>query len=662
MPDINSTPAAEDFGYFYDTIHGRVALKELPKRFHPALKSALSSKALARLKRISQLGHTSVSFFSATHTRFSHAIGTMLVMNKLFRQVLPSGLSEAIFDEVKQHYSGAVQTFNDAQEMVHCHLLLAALYQDVGELPFQKMRSLYFAPVAADVKSLVNDLPKASPNKWTIKKVFSVFSLAKDMRDSELKGGFAGYNLEFLAFLMTGDGAPAGTTALFALLQMVDGVIDADRIDYVYRDASVTIGSLSRPSTVLESIIGYEPGKVIVNDPRPAADFLSTRMRLWTFVYSSADVRFRQVLLKTVLEGRWDRPEAEAAFKAVNLEPNLTHDGFMALDDHSLMDRIERLDVANLQPYRQNARTLLLRGTLNYECRVLKRDSSSVVAGITEELPNDLFFDLLSDRGHHQLYRVNSVFVRQELTSKIADLMPLEDSAGAFSPLFSGKNSAMLVRDGYHLFLPREKHGGRWPAAEQAIANGSMFPLVAWEDARRGLACPTDTRSKSDFPGFSNDRAISISYCSKDFPTVIRIARALYLQKHRYWLFLRPFDGTGQTPEGNSSQLVGDAESVLAVISTDYLERAIDGTSCINIEVGAMHGRAKDIPVVAVGVDERDTLNGVPKWDWGQMNEDWRGKKTVIPNGLPLRNANDETLRAVLGEALKSINQWKKQP
>ena len=152
MPDPNSA-SAEELGYFYDTIHGRVALEELPERFHPALKSALSSKALDRLRRISQLGHTSVSFFSATHTRFSHALGTMLVMNKLFRHVCKSGLSQAVFDEVKQHYAPVVAAFGDERNMVHCHLLLAALYQDAGELPFQKITSLYFAPVENDVNS-----------------------------------------------------------------------------------------------------------------------------------------------------------------------------------------------------------------------------------------------------------------------------------------------------------------------------------------------------------------------------------------------------------------------------------------------------------------------------------------------------------------------------
>src|SRR5579862_9301344 len=132
MPD-----QSEELGYFYDTIHGRFALEDLPAEFRPALKAVLSSPALARLKGISQLGHTSVSFFSATHTRFSHAIGTMLVMDKLYRRVANGGLPADVFDEIGAHFK-VDKHFGSVEKMLHCHLLLVALYQDVGELPFQK--------------------------------------------------------------------------------------------------------------------------------------------------------------------------------------------------------------------------------------------------------------------------------------------------------------------------------------------------------------------------------------------------------------------------------------------------------------------------------------------------------------------------------------------
>src|ERR1039457_2054557 len=86
-PPADVNPAPDEPGDFYDSIHGRSSLHDLPDKFHPALKAALARPTLNRLRRISQLGHTSVSFFSATQTRFSHAIGTKLLMNKLYRHV-----------------------------------------------------------------------------------------------------------------------------------------------------------------------------------------------------------------------------------------------------------------------------------------------------------------------------------------------------------------------------------------------------------------------------------------------------------------------------------------------------------------------------------------------------------------------------------------------
>jgi HD superfamily phosphohydrolase len=662
MPEVPSASRTEELGYFYDTIHGRVALEDLPEAFRPALKSALRSEFLNRLKRISQLGHTSVSFFSATHTRFSHAIGTMLVMNKLFQHVKQHGIrdqqgsSEGVYRAVAEHYGKAVQTFGTVQDMVHCHLLLVALYQDVGELPFQKVTSLFFTPVEADVRGLAKEFPEAKPRKWTPKRLFTVLSLLDDL-DKHWEG-FAGYDRGFLVYLLTGAGAPPGADNIRALLQLVDGVIDADRLDYVYRDAAATIGSLSRPDAVLASVVEYGPNHVVVNDPRPVTDFLSTRMRLWTFVYSSADARFRQVLLKTVLYGRWDRAETRRAFKDCGLDPELPFDEFKGLDDNSLMERIGRLSSQHLDKYRKRAKDLLLHGSLGYECRVLKHgsmDTSEPSNG--PELPDEMFFDLLSDHGNHQLYRRESVLVRQALTSKVAkmDTVRLEDSAGAFSPLFSGTNSAMLVPGGYYIFLPpeRERQGTPWQMVEDAIKEDKLYPLVVWEDARRDLACPSDTCTD----GFQG-KAIAISYCTHDYPVIARVVRELFLRKRRYRIFLRPVDGPGDTPPGNSEALVRSAEAVLAVVSVEYLRRALNGKTCISAEVRAMHDRGATIPIVPIGVDERRELNAVGDWDWGAMNEAWRGNEVVIPNEYPLRTATEEILRQVIDEALGKIDKW----
>ena len=73
-----------------------------------------------------------------------------------------------------------------------------------------------------------------------------------------------------------------------------------------------------------------------------------------------------------------------------------------------------------------------------------------------------------------------------------------------------------------------------------------------------------------------------------------------------------------------------------------------------------MRDRAIEIPIVTVGVDKRDALNGVNGWSWDKMNKQWRGQKTVISNDLPLKDATDETLRESLNAALKFIDGWDK--
>lgn len=122
------------------------------------------------------------------------------------------------------------------------------------------------------------------------------------------------------------------------------------------------------------------------------------------------------------------------------------------------------------------------------------------------------------------------------------------------------------------------------------------------------------------------------------------------------------FDGTGATPDENSKQLINQAEAVLAVVSSEYLRRAVVGKNYIAMEVSAMHDRAKDIPIVPLGVDLRSDLQKVENWAWRQMNENWQVNPPVISEDFPLRNASEEILRSELKAALKAVEEWTKKP
>ncbi len=647
----------EDLGYFYDTIHGRVAFGDLPKEFQSALRVALTSPALDRLTRISQLGHTSLTYFSATQTRFSHAVGTLLMMNRLLAHLWPDGsVPPTIIKDVKKKYNNVFDLCRDKSVCIRCHLLLASLYQDCGELPFQKVTSLYFRPHKNDLNSLKASLSGREPQNWKTKDVFTLRAISDLLKLSELKA----YDFGFLAFLITGDD-PECPASLKSLRQMMDGTIDADRLDYVYRDALLTIGSLSSADTVLRSILRYEPDHVVVSDPRPAIDFLATRARLWTFVYSSPDVRFRQTLLKSFLQAGFATKEARKVFRAGGFISELTFDAFVELDDHSMMHRMREIRshaAGRIARTGLNACDALLKTVTDYECRIFRKkgmgdDFSPDKAAL---VPDDVFFDLLLDHEEeHKLYVPQSVRVEQALTTDPAEktaLMALEECSGSLIPVFSADNRAPLVRDSFFLFRPR-RSGGIQRVVGELINSDFLFESLAYEDARREIEVLDDTWAEPhDFSG----KKVAISCSFQDRVTIIRVVRALQSRKQRYRILLDSLIGIGNTAPENSEQLIREAEGILVIGSKTYIKSATtDRGGNIALEVREIYSRNTGstlCPIVVLAIDPHRDLEAIPGWSWANL---YPGK--VLPPILePLRNSSDTTLMKAVDAAIDFWN------
>ncbi len=647
----------EDLGYFYDTIHGRVAFGELPMKFQPALRAALGSPALDRLTRISQLGHTSLTYFSATQTRFSHAVGTLLMMNRLFNHLWPSGqLPASLTSEVGQVFADVYNLGDDKAISIRCHLLLAALYQDCGELPFQKVTSLYFRPNPKELDSLQGKIPGAKPEEWKTKDVFTLRALCEDLKKADLRN----YDLKFLAFLITGEGC-SRTSPLQIFRQMTDGPIDADRLDYVFRDALLTIGSISRAETILHSIVRYETDHVVVDDPRPAADFLSTRARLWTFVYTSPDVRFRQSLLKSFLQAGFCTEEGRKIFHDAGFLPEITLEEFLDLDDHSMLQRIRAVkvnrDFSHLLETGRNACEGLLRTVTEYECRILPKPADATVIPQTtlSSLPKDLFFDLLLDHDEeHKLYVPKSVRVEQSLTSDLPsskELMCLEDCCGALGPIFLKENRAPLVRDSFFLFRPK-KRGNEWKAVDKEGREGGLYEAINREDIRREIDVLSDTWEKSDFKG----KKVAISCAFEDRPTIVRVIRAMLQRKQRYRVLLDSLLGLGNTALDNSRNLIREAEAILVIASRAWLSSATKKPSGnIAAEVQEIYAKntQRRVPVAVLPVDPYESLKDVQDWSWSKLNPNWVSGPPIL---YGLRHAGETRLRELVEGVLQDLN------
>ncbi len=162
----------------------------------------LQTEPLQRLRRIKQLGVTSLAFPGAEHTRFSHALGAAHVMQRLL------GRLRALHEALPYWQRVTSERAEDA--------ISAALLHDVGHGPLSHL-----------FESALPGLPHHE--RWSTEilldpsgQVFQALSRAdagRPMRVAELVNGRG--ELPYLA-------------------RAVSGVLDVDRCDYLLRDAHAT--------------------------------------------------------------------------------------------------------------------------------------------------------------------------------------------------------------------------------------------------------------------------------------------------------------------------------------------------------------------------------------------------------------------------------------
>ena len=230
-----------------DPIHGTIALTSTECRVidHPIVQ---------RLRTIRQLGNASLVFPSATHSRFSHALGVMHQAGELFL-ALARSLGK---DHSRRMQSPRVRK---AMAQVHQRVRLAGLLHDVGHGPF----SHHFETVLHDSGATVATLSGTEltvPQSWIQLKSRAAYlnealchehlsaalishlgledALARSvisLLDPRFLCGTA--MEEDLRCLAAAAGAPQSswTSLLDCLRSIISGEIDADRMDYLRRDA-----------------------------------------------------------------------------------------------------------------------------------------------------------------------------------------------------------------------------------------------------------------------------------------------------------------------------------------------------------------------------------------------------------------------------------------
>jgi HD superfamily phosphohydrolase len=581
-----------DLAAMHDAVHGVINLKDLaPPNKHSDLVRLLNSPPMRRLRRIKLLGYAAHRYVAADHSRYAHAIGTLHVMDRLLNHLdSKCDFSSRVVNGVNSTLTGR----NFRPEDLRRHLLMASLLQDLGELPFSQVTKRFYRP-SAQVLRLLEETLGGTSLLWTAKQIFTL-AMIIDARVLEV------FDLDaiFLAYLITGVAPGLNPSATLRLLrQMVDGHVDADRLDYVHRDLHHTVGPHGNTDALISSLIGYDEHGPTFGDPGPITQFLFSRAFLWSNVYFAPPNRFRNVLLANVLREVVRDPKMRGAFL-------LDTDG-ISLREFGDFDE-ERL-TAILETNRdkfpsgrgQVAINLLLDGPVDYECRWISRPKASRDR-TSAVMPPDLFFDGFSDYQEHSLFSSGTITIESERFGARPSRRLLEQCSSPFRELETKRWSGLEAQDSVLLYIPRLRRTPAWRKFEPTMTSFSTYCRYWERDPFSLIEFPLNTEEFKHFGG----RPIFISFDFRDFPVVNKILDVLCSFRRRYYLLAAPFEGYLNPTDFNSR---------MAARRAGYLAKLNTKGSNIAAEFAVLARRRHHEPnfrVAVVKTDPQTQLRGFP--------------------------------------------------
>lgn len=298
-----------------DPVHGLLAFEGLDDRVVSAL---LGTREVQRLRRIRQLGLTSLVFPGAEHSRFAHAVGAAHVMTLLCDQLEAKG--ERLPIELRMDAGARMDA------------VAAALLHDLGHGPFSHL--------------FEQAIPNARHHEsWTYE-IIEDSGTQVHRALEELSTGMATRVANMLR----------GQATRPYLSRAVSGRWDVDRADYLLRDSHMT--GVSYGLYDLEWLLRsfafaeHESGQwVIAIEGRkglpPIEGFFLARNHMYGQVYHHKATRAAEGLIRAIFVRLAERvrggdapKQTPAALKAMVLDETCSLGDFLALDDATVQSAI----------------------------------------------------------------------------------------------------------------------------------------------------------------------------------------------------------------------------------------------------------------------------------------------------------------------------------
>ncbi len=300
----------------FDPIHHFIELSDVEAHL-------LDAPELQRLRRLRQLGLAYLTYPSAEHSRFSHALGAL-------------AMGSRVFDALQQH-SG--EYFAGADDIAYQRRLLRAslLLHDIGHGPFSHACEAVLGIKHEERTQAILQRPQMRA------RLADLEVREGDVIDLILGSRTAGYPV---------------------LAEMVSGPnLDADRMDYLLRDSYFTgvangrydseqlIGSLRVFENAGKFSLGVDGRGVVALE-----SFVLARYMMFATVYFHHTTRMFERILQTALREIWNDPRA--------LEDI---DAFLDWDDFRVFEAVRTHDSDACRALRERLRPFALAAEFNAE-------------------------------------------------------------------------------------------------------------------------------------------------------------------------------------------------------------------------------------------------------------------------------------------------------
>lgn len=283
---------------FRDPVHNYIHVQ------HQVILDLINSREVQRLRRIKQLGTSSYTFHGAEHSRFSHSLGVYEITRR-------------ICDIFKRNYpieKLGKDGWDDSHRIV---ALCAALLHDVGHGPYSHTFEHIFHTDHEALTVAIITSPETE-----------VFQILNNVEE-----GFP----EKVASVIT------KTYSNPQVVQMISSQIDADRMDYLLRDAYYTgteYGTFDL-TRILRVIRPYEGGIAFaMNGMHAVEDYIVSRYQMYVQVYFHSVSRGMEVILEHLLDRAHELSQVDPEIFTYHsqlllpfLNQSFTLEDYLKLDD-----------------------------------------------------------------------------------------------------------------------------------------------------------------------------------------------------------------------------------------------------------------------------------------------------------------------------------------